>query len=169
MPTYSVDAIRNIALVGQSGSGKTTLIEALLHRAGVIGMPGDVVKGTTVCDYSPLEKTYGHSLSSSVVSFDHARLHLNLIDTPGMPDFIGQSIAALPAVETVAVVIDAVAGVEPVTRRMLEWAAARKLCRMIIINRIDAPGTHLEALVAALRDEFGAECLPLNLARRGRQ
>jgi len=167
MPNYSVDAIRNIALVGQSGSGKTTLIEALLHRAGVVGMPGDVVKGTTVCDYSPLEKTYGHSLSSSVVSFDHERLHLNLIDTPGMPDFIGQSIAALPAVETVAVVIDAVAGVEPVTRRMLEWAAARKLCRMIIINRIDAPGTHLEALVAALRDEFGAECLPLNLPAAG--
>ena len=167
MPNYSVDAIRNIALVGQSGSGKTTLIEVLLHRAGVVGMPGDVVKGTTVCDYSPLEKTYGHSLSSSVVSFDHERLHLNLVDTPGMPDFIGQSIAALPAVETVAVVIDAVAGVEPVTRRMLEWAAARKLCRMIIINRIDAPGTHLEALVSALRDEFGAECLPLNLPAAG--
>jgi elongation factor G len=167
MPTYSVDAIRNIALVGQSGSGKTTLVEALLYRAGIIGTPGDVTKGTTVCDYTALEKIYEHSLSSSVVSFDHARLHLNLIDTPGMPDFIGQSIAALPAVETVAVVIDAVAGVEPVTRRMLEWAAARKLCRMIIINRIDAPGTHLEALVAALRDEFGAECLPLNLPAAG--
>ncbi len=167
MPNYSIDAIRNIALVGQSGSGKTTLVEALLHRAGVIGIPGDVVKGTTVCDYSPLEKSYGHSLSSSLVSFDHARLHLNLIDTPGMPDFIGQSIAALPAVETVAVVIDAVAGVEPVTRRVLEWAGARRLCRMIIINRIDMPGAHLEALVAALRDEFGTECLPLNLPAMG--
>ncbi|HEY9199458.1 MAG TPA: elongation factor G [Gammaproteobacteria bacterium] len=163
MPNHSVDAIRNIALVGQSGSGKTTLVEALLAHAGVIGAPGDVAKGNTVCDYSPLEKTYGHSLSSSVVSFDHARLHLNLIDTPGMPDFIGQSLAALPAVETVAVVIDAVAGVEPVTRRMLEWAASRKLCRMIIVNRIDAPGAKLEALVAALREEFGPECLPLNL------
>lgn len=163
MPNPSVDAIRNIALVGQSGSGKTTLVEALLHRAGVIGTPGDVAKGTTVCDYMPLEKAYGHSLASSVVSFDHARLHLNLIDTPGMPDFIGQSIAALPAVETVAVVIDAVAGIEPLTRRMLEWAAARKLCRMIIINRIDAPGADPEALVTALREEFGPECLPLNL------
>ncbi|MBI5462694.1 MAG: elongation factor G [Gammaproteobacteria bacterium] len=167
MPNHSVDAIRNIALVGQSGSGKTTLVEALLYRAGVIGAPGDVAKGSTVCDYSPLEKTYGHSLSSSVVSFDHARLHLNLIDTPGMPDFIGQALAALPAVETVAVVIDAVAGVEPVTRRMLEWASARKLCRMIVVNRIDAPGVHLEALIAALREEFGAECLPLNLPANG--
>ena len=167
MPTYTVEAIRNIALVGQSGSGKTTLVEALLHRAGVVGTPGDVTKGNTVCDYSALEKSYGHSLSSSVVSFDHDVLHLNLIDTPGMPDFVGQSIAALPAVETVAVVIDDVAGVEPVARRMLEWAAARKLCRMIIINRIDMPGANLETLVAELRDEFGPECLPLNLPAEG--
>jgi elongation factor G len=167
MPNHSVDAIRNIALVGQSGSGKTTLIEALLHRAGVVGTPGDVTKGNTVCDYMPLEKDYGHSLASSVVSFDHAHLYLNLIDTPGMPDFIGQSIAALPAVETVAVVIDAVAGIEPLTRRMLEWAAARKLCRMIIINRIDAPGADPETLVTALREEFGPECLPLNLPAQG--
>ena len=163
MPAYSTDAIRNIALVGQSGSGKTTLVEALLHHAGVVGVPGDIAKGTTVCDFTALEKDYGHSLSSSVASFDHARLHLNLIDTPGMPDFIGQALAALPAVETVAIVIDAVAGIEPVTQRMLEWSAARKLCRMIIINRIDAPGADLATLVEALRTEFGPECLPLNL------
>ena len=149
MPNDSSGAVRNIALVGHSGGGKTTLVEALLHRAGVIGAPGDVTRGNTVCDLSPLEKTYGHSLSSSVVSFDHGRLHLNLIDTPGMPDFIGQALAALPAVETVAVVLDAVAGVEPVTRRMLEWAAARKLCRMVIVNRIDTPGAecYLPAVV----------------------
>jgi elongation factor G len=163
MPRYQADAIRNIALVGQSGSGKTTLVEALLHRAGVIASPGEVDRGNTVCDFNPLEKSYCHSLSASVVSLDHARIHLNLIDTPGMQDFIGQSIAAFPAVETVAVVLDAVAGIEPVTRRMLEWAAARKLCRMVIINRIDAKGANLEALVEDIRDEFGPECLPLNL------
>jgi elongation factor G len=167
MPNDSSDAVRNIALVGHSGGGKTTLVEALLHRAGVIGAPGDVTRGNTVCDLSPLEKTYGHSLSSSVVSFDHGRLHLNLIDTPGMPDFIGQALAALPAVETVAVVLDAVAGVEPVTRRMLEWAAARKLCRMVIVNCIDAPGADPRARVAALREEFGPEFLPLNLPAAG--
>jgi len=163
MPRYSADAIRNVALVGQSGCGKTTLVEALLHQAGVIGVPGDVEKGNTVCDSSPLEKAYCHSLSSSIVSFDHDTLHINIIDTPGMPDFIGQSIAAFPAVETVAVVVDAATGIEPVSRRMLEWAAARKLCRMIIINRIDAKGTNLEALVESIREEFGPECLPLNL------
>ena len=167
MPNYSTDSLRNIALVGHSGGGKTTLVEALLLHAGVIGAPGDVARGNTVCDFSPLEKTYGHSLSSSVVSFDHGRLHLNLIDTPGLPDFIGQALAALPAVETVAVVIDAVAGVEPVARRMLEWAAARKLCRMVIVNRIDAQGADPQARVAALREEFGPEFLPLNLPAAG--
>jgi elongation factor G len=167
MTNYSTEAVRNIALVGHSGSGKTTLVEALLHRAGVTGAPGDVTRGNTVCDFSPLEKTYGHSLSSSVVSFEHGRLHLNLIDTPGMPDFIGQALAALPAVETVAVVIDAVAGVEPVSRRMLEWAAARKLCRMVIVNRIDTQGADPQALLAALREEFGPEFLPLNLPAAG--
>jgi elongation factor G len=167
MPNYSTDALRNIALVGHSGSGKTTLVEALLLHAGVIGAPGDVARGNTVCDFNPLEKTYGHSLSSSVVSFDHGQLYINLIDTPGMPDFIGQALAALPAVETVAVVIDAVAGVEPVSRRMLEWAAARKLCRMVIVNRIDAQGADPRAQVAALREEFGPEFLPLNLPAAG--
>jgi elongation factor G len=163
MPHYTPDTLRNIALVGHSGSGKTTLVEALLHRAGIIGTPGDVARGNTVCDFNPMEKSYGHSLSSSVVSFDHGGLHVNLVDTPGMPDFIGQALAALPAVETVAVVVDAVAGVEPVTQRMLEWAAARKLCRMVIVNRIDAPGADPQALLESLREEFGPELLPLNL------
>jgi len=167
MANYSTNTLRNIALVGHSGSGKTTLIEALLHRAGIIGVPGDVTRGNTVSDFSNLEKSYGHSLVSSVVSFDHERLHLNLIDTPGMPDFIGQALAVLPAVETVAVVVDAVAGIEPVTRRMLEWAAGRKLCRMVIINRIDAQGADPKAQVEALREEFGPEFLPLNLPAAG--
>ncbi len=163
MPRYTSDGIRNIALVGQNGSGKTSLIEALLHKAGVIGTPGNVEKGSTVCDFDPLEKEYCHSLSSSVVSLDHDAIHVNIIDTPGMPDFIGHSIAAFPAVETVAVVIDAVAGIEPVTRRMLGWAATNKLCRMIIISRIDAKGAKPAALITSIREEFGPECLPINL------
>jgi len=167
MPSYSAAGIRNIALVGQSGGGKTTLVEAVLKEAGAIPAVGSVEKGTTVCDFDPLEKDYLHSLSSAVVSVDHANIHLNLIDTPGMPDFIGQAISALPAVETVAVVIDAGSGVGMVSRRMLEWAAERRLCRMIVVNQIDAPGVDLEALIEQIRDEFGPECLPINLPADG--
>lgn len=163
MPHYAPHAIRNISLVGQSGCGKTTLVEAILQAAGVIGSAGSVERGNTVSDFDPLEKRYQHSLTSSVISFDHDGTHFNLIDVPGIADFIGLAIAAFPAVETVAVVVDAQKGVEPVTRRMLEWAATRKLCRMIIINRIDAEGVDLPALIEDIREEFGSECLPINL------
>ena len=167
MSRYTTESIRNIALVGQSGAGKTTLVEAVLHHAGAIPSAGSVSQGTTACDFDPLEKEYGHSLTSTVVSTDHAGIHVNLVDTPGLPDFIGQSLSVFPAVETVAVVVNAEAGIEPVTRRMLEWSHQRQLCRMIIVNKIDQPDTDLEQLVNDIRAEFGPECLPVNLPAEG--
>ena len=167
MPNYTTEQIRNIALVGQSNSGKTLLVEALLKEAGAIPAMGSIERGNTVCDFDPMEKSYQHSLKSSVASMDHDSIHVNLIDTPGLPDFICQAISVFPAVETVAVVINAQLGIEMVSRRMLEWARDRKLCRMIIINKIDAPGVDLAGLVEELRDQFGPECLPINLPAEG--
>ncbi len=167
MPRYTSEDIRNIALVGQSGCGKTTLVEALLVQSGTITTAGSVEKGNTISDSDPLEKEYQHSLTSSVISIDHDNIHVNVIDTPGLPDFIGQSIASFPAVETVAVVINAAAGIEMISRRMLQLAAERKLCRMIIINQIDAEGVNLPELVENIRMEFGQECLPINLPTDG--
>ncbi len=163
MSQYTTEAICNIALLGQNGAGKTTLIEALLHQANAINSLGTIEAGNTVCDFDPLEKTYQHSLSASVVSLDHQDRHINLLDTPGTPDFMGHALGVLPAVETVAIVINAAAGLEMVTRRMLERAASQKLCRMIIINRIDAENLDLSTLVAEIRETFGNECLPINL------
>jgi len=167
MARYTTEAIRNIALVGQSGAGKTTLVETVLSEAGAIQSPGSVERGNTVCDFDPLEKDHGHSLTSAVASTDHEGIHVNMIDTPGLPDFIGQSMSAFPAVETVAVVVNAQNGIETVTRRMLTWAAQRKLCRMIVINKIDLPDVDLPALVDSIREEFGSECLPVNLPADG--
>jgi len=167
MPSYTTQDIRNIALVGPGGAGKTILAEALLHAAGVIGEPGRIDKGTTVCDFDPLEKEFLHSLEPAIASFDYNGKHINLIDTPGLPDFLGRAVSVLPAVETVAVTIDPHAGVEMTTQRLLERAAERRLCRMIVINKIDSEGIDLPALLAQIREAFGKECLPINLPARG--
>jgi len=160
-------AIRSIALVGQAGAGKTSLAEALLHRSGAIASAGSLERGSTVSDFDPLERRVQHSLNSAVLHFTHRGTRIHLIDTPGMPDFVGQSMTALEAVDTAAVVVDAVAGVETMSLRMMEWAAARRLCRLVIVNRIDAAGVDLAALVQQIRAAFGTECLPLNLPAAG--
>ncbi len=167
MPEYTTDDIRNVAFAGHGGAGKTTLVEALLAHAGVIGAPGSVAKGTSVCDFDPQEKEHRHSLHAAVASFNHGARHVNLVDTPGYPDFLGRALPVLAAVETVAVVVDARQGVQMVTRRMMEAAAQRGLARMIVVNKIDADELDLESLLASLIDAFGKECLPINLPAGG--
>ena len=156
-------SLRTLALVGSAAAGKTSLAEALLVQAGVIGAAGSLERGSTVSDFDPLERRMQHSLNAALMHLEHAGTRIHLIDTPGAPDFVGQSLPALEAVETAAVVINAQNGVEMIARHMMDWAAKRHLCRMIIINKIDAQGVHLEALLGQLREAFGKECLPLNL------
>lgn len=167
MPKYSTEALRTIALVGHAGAGKTSLAEALLHKAGAIATPGTIERGTTVCDFDPLEKQHQHSLNSAVIHFDDQGTHVHLIDTPGYPDFMGQAIGALPAVETAAIVINAQNGIELITHRMMQWAEKRRLCRAIIINKIDAENLDLPGLLADIQETFGKECLPINLPADG--
>jgi len=147
MPNYRTRDIRNIALVGHSGSGKTTLAEALLVKSGVKGEAGTIERGSTTMDHDPLERTYQHSLESSLASLDYQGMHLNLIDTAGTPDFRGPTLAALTAVETTAIVINAHSGIELATRRLMRRAKQRRLCRMIIINRIDVDDVDLTQVV----------------------
>ena len=166
MSAYSTQDIRNIALVGHAGAGKTSLVEALLAAAGVIKEAGSIARGTTVCDSDPMEKELQHSLDIGITSLSAGSSHVNLIDTPGAPDFLGRSISIIPAVETAAVVINAQAGIETVTQRMMEVLDRRHLCRMIIINQIDQ-ATDLGALVQEIQTNFGNECLPINLPAEG--
>ncbi|CAG1009174.1 Elongation factor G [Myxococcaceae bacterium] len=168
MPKYNTEAIRALALVGHGGAGKTTLAEALLHAAGAIKAMGSIEKGNTVCDFDPLEKAAGHSLQSALINFAWRDVHVHAIDTPGYPDFSGQSIEALAAVETALVVINAQTGVELSTERMMRWAANRGLARMIVINKIDADNIDLPALVNDIRERFGKECMLLDLPAHDR-
>ena len=167
MPKYSTESIRTVALVGHTGAGKTTLAEALLAKAGAIPAPGSVEKGNTVCDFDPLEKTYKHSLNSAIVNFAWKNTHVHLIDTPGSPDFMGQALGALAAVETAVIVVNAETGIQLATDRMLKGAAKRGLCRMIVVNRIDAENADLPALLERIRQSVGKECLPINLPAKG--
>lgn len=168
MAEYATANLRTVALVGHGAAGKTSLAEMLLAKSKMIGAAGSVEKGNTVSDYDPLEKAALHSLRASVLHCDYNGTRIHLIDTPGYPDFIGQAIGALDAVETVAVVVSATAGIELVTRRMMQWAKERNLCRMIVVNKIDHENIDLPALLAQLREAFGPEVLPINLpADRG--
>lgn len=162
-----IAGIRTIALVGQTTAGKTSLVESLLWKAGAIGAPGSLERGTTVCDFDPLERRAQHSINASVVHFTHRETRIHLIDTPGYPDFVGQSMTALEAVDTAAIVINAQTGIEMMATRMMDWAAKRNLCRMIIVNKIDGQGLDLPGLVEQIQAAFGKECLPLNLPAAG--
>jgi elongation factor G len=163
MPKYRTEDIRNITLVGHTGSGKTTLVETLLVKSGKIGEAGTIERGTTTTDHDPLEKEFQHSLDSAIASFDFEGIHVNLIDTAGFPDFRGPTLTAMAATETTAVVINAHNGIELSTRRLMHRAKRRRLCRVIVISKMDQPGIDLTRLVKNIREEFGPECLPINL------
>jgi elongation factor G len=163
----AVADVRTLALVGPAAAGKTTLAEALLQAAGVIGAAGSVERGSTVSDHDAIERRMQHSMLTSVLELAHQGRRIHLLDTPGTPDFLGQSLPALEAVETAAVVINAPAGIEPMAVRMMATAAERRLDRLLIVNHIDAPGVDLAALLVQIQDSFGRECLPLNLPANG--
>ncbi|MFN3593670.1 MAG: elongation factor G [Thiobacillaceae bacterium] len=167
MTVNSPANIRTLALVGHGGVGKTTLIDALLAAGGAIPAAGQVEKGNTVCDYDPLEKEHQHTIKLAAAHMTHADTRIHLLDTPGYPDFMGQALCALDAVETVGVVIDASRGIELTASRMMHWAATRKLCRMVIVNKIDLDNLDLPGLLAELQSAFGRECLPINLPAEG--
>ena len=167
MSKYTTEALRSVALVGHGAAGKTTLAEALLFATGAINAKGSVDKGNTVADFDIQEKEAAHSLTSAVVNFCYEDTHVHLIDTPGYPDFSGQAIAALAGVDTALIVVNAQTGVELMTERMMRYAADRKLCRMIVINKIDAENLDLPGLVADIRQRFGKQCMLLDLPAHG--
>ncbi len=167
MPAHPSANLRTLAFVGHAGVGKTTLVEALLAASGAVTGAGTVERGTTTCDYDPLEKEHGHSLKLACAHFERDGVRVHLVDTPGYPDFAGRAMAALDAVESVAIVVDAQRGIELSATRMALWAQTRGLCRFVVVNRIDAEGVDLPARVEELRAAFGQECLPVNLPAGG--
>ncbi len=164
---YATSGIRNIALVGPAGAGKTSITETLLLQAGAVRSRGSLARGTTVSDFDPQEKRLQHSLDTAICSFATDGTRINLIDTPGYPDFLGKTLSVLEAVEAVAVVVSAVTGVDTLTQRLMDFARERGLCRLIIVNKIDSRDARCAQVLEGLREAFGPECLPLNLPAGG--
>lgn len=134
----------------------------MLMQAGAIQQAGTVEAGNTVCDFEQEEKEHGHSLNAAFVNFTHEGKSFNVVDTPGAPDFIGQAIGVMPAVETAAVVVSADKGIQTVTRRIMAVAKERKLPRMVIVNKVAEHASDIPTLVEQIKETFGAECVPLN-------
>jgi elongation factor G len=163
MRSFAPEAIRNVALVGHGATGKTTLAEALLVEAGALPRAGRVEDGSTTCDFEPEEQRRGVSLAPALVPFEWKGHKINLIDTPGSPDFLGEAATALRVVDLAVFVVSAVDGVQPGTRRLWREAAALGIPRLIFVNKLDRDRSSFDSTLAELRDVFGAGVAPLEL------
>ncbi|MDA1008863.1 MAG: elongation factor G [Planctomycetota bacterium] len=162
MAIHATRDIRNLAIVGGAGAGKTTLVEALLFAASAIPQTGCVEDGTTQTGSDLLSRRFHTTADSSIVRFNHGGCVINLIDTPGSADFIAHAIEVIPAVELAIVVIDGANGIQNVTRRIMSICAERRLPTMIVVNKIDAIEDE-DLVLAALQEEFGDICRPIDL------
>src|SRR6478609_6332432 len=159
----NVDEIRNLAVCGHGSAGKTTLVDQLLLKTGAVSGQPSVDNGTSICDFDEEEKHHKHSVEASIVHFDHAGLRFNLIDTPGYPDLIGQTVGALRAVETALIAIDAHSGIKVNTRRVWQEAGDAGLGRILVITKLDADNINYEPLIDSIKEVFGSQCALFNV------
>ena len=163
MSKFKSEQIRNIVLVGHGATGKTTLADQMLFKAGVGSRAGSVDDGTSQLDTDDEARQHHFSISSAMVHFEHHGMRVNVIDTPGYPDFVGQVISAICAAETAVITVNATAGIEANTRRTFELAGKANLARMIAINKLDHENTDFASLVTSIQDAFGNHCVPINV------
>lgn len=159
----NVADIRNLVICGHGSAGKTSLVDQMLVKSGAVNANPSVDAGTSICDFDEEEKHHHHSVEATVTHFDHQGKRINLIDTPGYPDLVGQMIGSLRAVETALIAVDAHAGVKVNTRRA--WSEAEKAgCgRIIVLTKLDSDNVDLPGLVESLREVFGSSCALLNV------
>ncbi|MCW8132436.1 MAG: elongation factor G [Planctomycetota bacterium] len=155
--------IRNIALVGHHGTGKTTLAEALLFKAGALKQKGSIAAKNTVADQDPDEKERGCSVEASILHCLHLDKRINLIDCPGIADYIGSVAGALSAVNVAFVTVNASAGVEVSTRKHWGMCEVRGIPRVIVVTKMDHERAKFDETVAQLREAFGTSVAPVFL------
>src|SRR6478672_2414022 len=163
MKVYDAASIRNVALVGHSGSGKTQLASAILAVAGMINRFGKVDDGTTVTDFDEEEVARKHTLSASLAYAEWNKQKINLIDTPGMGNFLAEARAALSVADAGLVVVDAVSGVMVQTEKVWEAAEELGLPRLVVLNRLDRERASLERSLTSLREACNRTVIPIQL------
>jgi elongation factor G len=163
MKDYAPDKIRNVALAGHGGTGKTSLAEALLFTAGGTTRLGKVEDGSTVSDWDPDEHKRQFSLSLSILPLEWKGCKINVVDTPGYMDFMGEVKCGLRAVETVLITIDAVSGMQVGTEFAWRFADELELPRAIFINRMDRDNSDFERTVQQVQATLGVKCIPVHL------
>ena len=157
-------AIRNVVLVGPSGGGKTTLVEALLVASGVLTRPGSVVDGNTVCDSDDAEIAQQRSVGLALASLEHDGIKVNLIDTPGYADFVGELRAGLRAADCALFVIAANEEIPEPTKSLWLECSQVGMPRAVVVTKLyDAGGANYDNALAAAQQAFGDKVLPLYL------
>ena len=163
MAQYGLENIRNLALLAHNGAGKTSLAEAILFNAKVINRLGKVSEGSTTSDYDPAEQKRGMSISLSMLPYIWQGNKINLMDTPGYPDFVGEVKSAIRVSEGAIVVVCAASGVEVGTEQIWTYCDASTLPRIIYINRMDRENVDFIKVVDQIQSKFGRKCLPIQL------
>ncbi|HET8679996.1 MAG TPA: elongation factor G [bacterium] len=163
MKRYGPDQIRNVAVVGHGGTGKTSMVEAMLFAAKAIDRLGRVEDGTTTTDFDPEEIRRRHTINASIAPLEWEGVKINLLDTPGYPDFVGEMVGALRVSDGALVVVDAVAGVQVQTEQAWVHADQYNLPRLVVVNRLDRENASFARVLDALRARFGTRLVPIQL------
>ena len=163
MEQFGLDKIRNVVLLSHSGAGKTSAAEAMLFTAGAITRLGKVSEGTTTSDYDPDEIKRQISINLSILPCPWQGVKINLIDTPGYSDFVGEVRAAMRVAEGAVILVCAASGVEVGTEQVWSYCEEAKLPRLIFINKMDRENADFYRTVEQLQSKFGARCVPLQL------
>lgn len=163
MKNYEANRIRNVGVVAHGGAGKTSLVEAMLFNAGVTTRIGRVEDGTTVADYHPEEIKRGMTVHTSLVPVELNGVKLNLLDTPGFSDFVGEVTGALRVVDGALVVVSGVDGVEVMTEITWDMAEERRLPRLVFVNKLDRENAGFFKVLGALKEKFETNFVPFQL------
>lgn len=159
----SIQNIRNIVFLGHGGAGKTSLVEAILHKTGKTNRLGSIEDKTTVSDYDDEEKQRGHSIHSAIAYTEYNGKTINMIDTPGYPDFISGALQSIPGGDAEIIVISASAGIEVNTRKLFAASTEAGKPRIIVVNKMDADNVDMTDVINNIQETFGSECRCANL------